>query len=58
MGNGLRNDFNTEFDPKNSNYNYSRFTQQEGCKKRTAKRLCVTNVTRLLLPSFVVIDFA
>ena len=26
----------------------SEFTQQDGRKKRTAKRLCVTNVTRLL----------
>ena len=40
MGKGLRNDFNTEFDPENSNYNYSQCTQQEGSKKRTAKRLC------------------
>ena len=33
----------------------SEFTQQDGTKKRTAKRLCVTNVTLLLLASFVVI---
>ena len=33
----------------------SKFTQQEGTKKRTAKRLCMTNVTGLLLASFVVI---
>ena len=33
----------------------SKFTQQEGKKKRTAKRLCMTNVTGLLLASFVVI---
>ena len=26
----------------------SEFTQQDGRKKRKAKRLCVTNVTRLL----------
>ena len=31
------------------------FTQQDGKKKRTAKRLCVTNVTVLLLACFVVI---
>jgi len=31
------------------------FTQQEGRKKRTAKRLCVTNVTGLLLGTFVVV---
>ena len=33
----------------------SEFTQQEGRKKRTAKRLCVTNVTGLLLGTFVVV---
>ena len=33
----------------------SEFTQQDGRKKRTAKRLCVTNVTGLLLACFVVI---
>ena len=33
----------------------SEFTQQDGRKKRTAKRSCVTNVTGLLLASFVVI---
>ena len=33
----------------------SEFTQQDGKKKRTAKRLCVTNVTVLLLACFVVI---
>ena len=33
----------------------SKFTQQDGTKKRTAKRLCMTNVTVLLLASFVVI---
>ena len=31
------------------------FTQQDGGKKRTAKRLCVTNVTGLLLRSFLVV---
>ena len=31
----------------------SKFTQQDGRKKRTAKRLSVTNVTRLLLTCFV-----
>ena len=31
----------------------SRFTQQDGRKKRTAKRLSVTNVTGLLLACFV-----
>ena len=31
------------------------FTQQNGGKKRTAKRLCVTKVTGLLLGSFVVV---
>ena len=33
----------------------SEFTQQDGRKKRTAKRLCITNVTGLLLTCFVVI---
>ena len=33
----------------------SEFTQQDGKKKRTAKQLCVTNVTRLLPVGFVVI---
>ena len=33
----------------------SEFTQQDGRKKRTAKRLCVTNVIGLLLGSFVVV---
>ena len=33
----------------------SEFTQQDGRKKRTTKRLCVTNVTGLLLACFVVI---
>ena len=33
----------------------SEFTQQDGRKKRTAERLCLTNVTRLLLACFVVI---
>ena len=31
------------------------FTQQDGWKKRTAKRVCVTNVTGLLLACYVVI---
>ena len=31
------------------------FTQQDGTTKRTAKRLCATNVTGLLLTCFVVI---
>ena len=31
----------------------SEFTQQDGRKKRTAKRLSVTNVTGILLPCFV-----
>lgn len=31
----------------------SEFTQQEDGKKRTAKRLCLTNVTVLLLMCFV-----
>ena len=31
----------------------SKFTQQDGRKKRTAKRLSVTNVTGLLLTCFV-----
>jgi len=35
--------------------NNSEFTQQDGRKKRTAKHLCVTNVTGLLLAFFVVI---
>ena len=30
------------------------FTQQDGWKKRTAKRLCVTNLTWLLLVRFVI----
>ena len=30
-------------------------TQQDDSKKRTAKHLCVTNVTRLLLAYFVMI---
>ena len=59
MGKGLRNDFNTEFDPENSNYNYSYCTQQEvKAVRRGRQNACVTNVTRLLLPSIVVIDFA
>ena len=33
----------------------SEFTQRDGRKKRTAKRLCVTNVTGLLLESVVVV---
>ena len=33
----------------------SEFTQQDGRKKRMAKQLCVTNVTRLLPVGFVVI---
>ena len=33
----------------------SEFTQQDGRKKRTAKCLCVTNVTGLLLMCFLVI---
>ena len=33
----------------------SEFTQQDGRKKRTAKCLCVTNVTGLLLACYVVI---
>ena len=33
----------------------SEFTQQDGRKKRTGNRLCVTNLTRLLLAFFVVI---
>ena len=32
---------------------FSEFTQQDGRKKRTAKRLCVTNVAGLLLACFV-----
>ena len=35
--------------------NNSEFTQQDGRKKRTAKRLCVTNMTGLSLACFVVI---
>ena len=35
--------------------NISEFTQQDGRKRRTAKRLCVTNVTGLLLACSVVI---
>ena len=38
-----------------SSFNISEFTQQDVRKKRTAKRLRVTNVTGLLLTSFVVI---
>ena len=33
----------------------SEFTQQDGRKKKTAERSCVTNVTRLFLTCFVVI---
>ena len=33
----------------------SELTQQDGRKKRTAKHLCVTNMTSLLLMCFVVI---
>ena len=33
----------------------SEFTQQDGRKKKTAERSCVTNVTRLFLTFFVVI---
>ena len=36
-------------------FNISEFTQQGGRKKRTAKRLRVTNVTGLLFTCFVVI---
>ena len=36
-------------------YIISELTQQDGRKKRTANRLCVTNVTRLYLGCFVVI---
>ena len=36
-------------------YDTSEFTKQSGRKKRTAKRLCVTKVTGLLLMCFVVI---
>ena len=35
----------------------SEFTQQDGRKKRTAKHLCVTNMTGLLLACFVVIFY-
>ena len=35
--------------------NISEFTQRDGREKRTAKRLCVTNVTELLLACYVVI---
>ena len=35
--------------------NVSEFTQRDGREKRTAKRLCVTNVTELLLACYVVI---
>ena len=34
-------------------WNISEFRQQDGRKKRTAKRLSVTNVTGLLLACFV-----
>ena len=33
----------------------SEFTQQDGRKKKTAERSCVTNVTRLFRTCFVVI---
>ena len=36
-------------------YDTSEFTKQNGRKKRTAKRLCVTKVTGLLLMCFAVI---
>ena len=36
-----------------SSFNISEFTQLDGRKKRTAKRLSVTNVTGLLLARFV-----
>ena len=36
-------------------YETSEFTKQNGRKKRTAKHLCVTKVTGLLLMCFVVI---
>ena len=38
-----------------SSSNIGEFTQQDVRKKRTAKRLCMTNVTGLLLTRFVVI---
>ena len=38
-----------------SSSNIGEFTQQDVRKKRTAKRLCVTNVTGLLLACFVLI---
>ena len=37
-----------------SNGELSELTQQDSCRKMTARRLCVTNVTELLLASFVV----
>ena len=45
----------TEYAKKNAVDANSEFTQQDGRKKRTAKRLHVTNLTRLLLACFVVI---
>ena len=43
------------YDGKDVDDNNSEFTQQDGRKKRTAERSCVTNVTRLFLTCFVVI---
>ena len=45
----------TEYANKNAVDANSEFTQQDGRKKRTAKRLHVTNLTGLLLACFVVI---
>ena len=45
----------TEYAKKNAVDANSEFTQQDGRKKRTAKRLHVTNLTGLLLACFVVI---
>ena len=41
--------------PTLKDYNISEFMQQDGRKKRTAKRMRVTNVTGLFLMSFMVI---
>ena len=45
----------TEYAKKNAVDANSEFTQQDGRKKRTAKRLHVTNLTGSLLACFVVI---
>ena len=48
-------DWMNEDDDDDDDDDNSEFTQHDGRKKRTAKRLCVTYLTWLLLKRFVVI---